>query len=155
MKPIAIHLAEKLEDLPSTGNWLLINNAAAELRRLQAEAERLNTTPPAQPAETAPKDFYTEFDGWNGKRVPVPLTDDELDLCRQWFDSTQDTNGDYLNVHDYALAEKLYLHLGLRVPYSVKHAIPPAAPTAQPAKAPKEYTRGNWFNDLENPHGNR
>jgi hypothetical protein len=31
---------------------------------------------------------------------------------------------------------------------------PPAAPV-QPAKAPKEYTMGNWFNDLENPHGNR
>ena len=39
------------------------------------------TTPPAaqpapvqpatwQPIETAPKDFVTEFDGWNGKRVP-------------------------------------------------------------------------------------
>lgn len=23
-----------------------------------------------QPIETAPKDFVTEFDGWNGKRVP-------------------------------------------------------------------------------------
>jgi hypothetical protein len=34
---------------------------------------------------------------------------------------------------------------------------PPAAQPApvQPAKAPKEYTMGNWFNDLENPHGNR
>jgi hypothetical protein len=39
----------------------------------------LYTTPPAaqpavpegwQPIETAPKDFCTEFDGWNGKRVP-------------------------------------------------------------------------------------
>jgi hypothetical protein len=37
-----------------------------------------SATPPAQPAvpegwqpiETAPKDFCTEFDGWNGKRVP-------------------------------------------------------------------------------------
>lgn len=23
-----------------------------------------------QPIETAPKDFVTEFDGWNGERVP-------------------------------------------------------------------------------------
>jgi hypothetical protein len=25
----------------------------------------------------------------------------------------------------------------------------------QPVAEPKEYTMGNWFNDLENPHGNR
>ena len=31
----------------------------------------------------------------------------------------------------------------------------PAPAPVQPAKAPKEYTMGNWFNDLENPHGNR
>jgi len=26
---------------------------------------------------------------------------------------------------------------------------------AQPAAAAKEYTMGDWFNDLEHPHGNR
>jgi hypothetical protein len=46
MKPIAIHLAEKL---------------AAELRILQAEVERLNTTPPA---------------------APVPLTDDVVQILK-------------------------------------------------------------------------
>ena len=64
------------------------------------------------------------------QQEPVPLTDDELDVCRQWFGSVQDTNVDYLNAHDYAIAGKLYLHLGLRVPDSVKHAIPPAAAPA-------------------------
>ncbi len=54
--------------------------------------------------------------------APVQLTDDELDVCRQWFNSVQDTNGGYLTGHDYVLAEKLYLHLGLRVPDSVKQA---------------------------------
>jgi hypothetical protein len=38
--------------------------------------------------------------------------------------------------------------------WKVEVATPPAAPV-QPAKAPKEYTMGDWFNDLENPHGNR
>ena len=60
----------------------------------------------------------------------VSLTDGELDVCRQWFNSIQDTNGGYLTGHDYVLAEKLCLHLGLRVPDSVKQATPPAA---QPA----------------------
>jgi len=59
----------------------------------------------------------------------VPLTDDELDVCRQWFNSIKDTNGGYLTGHDYALAEKLHMHLGLRVPDSVKQA----ATAAQPA----------------------
>ena len=37
------------------------------------------------------------------------------------------------------------------------YTTPPAAQPApvQPVAAPKEYTMGNWFNDLENPHGNR
>jgi hypothetical protein len=61
-------------------------------------------------------------------RPAVPLTDDELDVCRQWFNSIKDTNGGYLTGHDYALAEKLHMHLGLRVPDSVKQATPPAQP---------------------------
>ena len=32
---------------------------------------------------------------------------------------------------------------------------PAAQPAQEPAKASKEYTMGDWFNDLENPHGNR
>ena len=33
-QPIALWLADKLEDIPADGNWLTVNNAAAELRRL-------------------------------------------------------------------------------------------------------------------------
>lgn len=33
-QPIALWLAEKLEDMPADGHWLTANNAAAELRRL-------------------------------------------------------------------------------------------------------------------------
>lgn len=41
-QPIALWLADKLEDIPSfDGHWLTINNAANELRRLHEESERL------------------------------------------------------------------------------------------------------------------
>jgi hypothetical protein len=35
-QPIALWLADKLEDIPADGNWLTVNNAAAELRRLHS-----------------------------------------------------------------------------------------------------------------------
>jgi hypothetical protein len=72
-----------------------------------ATTAMLSTQPSAQPA--------------------VPLTDVELDVCRQWFNSIKDTNGGYLRPYDYALAEKLHQLMGLRVPDSVKQATPPAA----------------------------
>jgi len=54
------------------------------------------------------------------KNEPAPpLTTDELDLCRQWFNSVQDTNGGYLTPQDYVLAEKLYKQLDMRVPHSI------------------------------------
>lgn len=38
----------------------------------------------------------------------------------------------------------------------LREATPPAQPApVQPVAAPKFFTLGNWFNDLENPHGNR
>ena len=51
--------------------------------------------------------------------VAQPLTPEELDLCRQWFDSIQDTNAEYLEPSDYLLAEKLYKQLNMRVPHSI------------------------------------
>ena len=51
--------------------------------------------------------------------VALPLTPEELDLCRQWFDSIQDTNAEYLEPSDYLLAEKLYRQLNMRVPNSI------------------------------------
>ncbi len=50
----------------------------------------------------------------------MQLTNEELDLCRQWFDSVQDLNSAYLTQKDYMLAVKLYEKLGLRVPNSVQ-----------------------------------
>ena len=35
-QPIALWLANKLEDMPADGHWLTVNNAAAELRRLHS-----------------------------------------------------------------------------------------------------------------------
>lgn len=51
------------------------------------------------------------------------LTLDELELCRQWFDSVQDTNPAYLEQKDYALAKKLYERLGCRVPNSIEKGL--------------------------------
>jgi len=103
VKPIAIFLAEKLEDLPSTGDWLLINNAAAELRRLQADVERLNTTPPAAPLQKPLTDkhierIYHRYGGnmihcaraieravFAAQRQWVGLTDEEIDeIFNNW-----------------------------------------------------------------------
>lgn len=50
---------------------------------------------------------------------PEPMTRDELDRCRQWFDCIQDVHGGYLDQHNYALAKKLYTALGMRVPSSI------------------------------------
>jgi hypothetical protein len=93
------------EDIGSLSVGELLFFAKDLKKMLEKMLERQAATPPA---------------------APVPLTDDELDVCRQWFNSVKDTNKNYLTGHDYALAEKLHMHLGLRVPYSVKHAIPPA-----------------------------
>ncbi len=62
--------------------------------------------------------------GWDAamhsaQPVALPLTPEELELCRQWFDSVQDLNGGYLTPLDYVLAEKLYKQLNMRVPNSV------------------------------------
>jgi hypothetical protein len=50
---------------------------------------------------------------------PEPMTRDELDRCRQWFNCTEDAHALYLDKHDYALAKKLYEALGMRVPHRV------------------------------------
>ena len=39
--------------------------------------------------------------------------------------------------------------------YTTPPAQPPVQEPVQPVAEPKEYTMGNWFNDLEHPHGNR
>jgi hypothetical protein len=52
-----------------------------------------------------------------------PLTDEQLDTVRQWFNCIQDTNGGYLAPHDYVLAKEIYERLGMRVPSSVETGI--------------------------------
>jgi hypothetical protein len=42
-QPIALWLADKLEDMPADGHWLTANNAAAELRRLYQLAQEQHT----------------------------------------------------------------------------------------------------------------
>lgn len=60
------------------------------------------------------------------------LTRDDLDLCRQWFNSAQDTNGGYLDRADYVLAERIYRALGLRVPSSITEPLGLPACDVQP-----------------------
>lgn len=51
--------------------------------------------------------------------VPQPLTDEQIDLCRQWFNAVQDLSPEYLTPADYALARRLYAERGMRVPKSI------------------------------------
>lgn len=45
----------------------------------------------------------------------MELTDEELHLVRQWFESVEDTNRVFLNQTDYALAIKIYENLDMKV----------------------------------------
>jgi hypothetical protein len=63
------------EDL-TPENYASVNNAidmlrtqAAKITQLQAEVEALRKDAEWKSIETAPKDYVTEFDGWNGERV--------------------------------------------------------------------------------------
>lgn len=47
------------------------------------------------------------------------LTNEELDLARQWFNAVQDLNPGYLESADYSLAAKIHEALGVRVPNSI------------------------------------
>jgi hypothetical protein len=58
------------------GHYMDSSDAKCQLMSFAERVRRLYTTPPAaavsepwQPIETAPKDFLTIFDGWNGERV--------------------------------------------------------------------------------------
>jgi hypothetical protein len=49
----------------------------------------------------------------------MELTEDELNLTREWFDSVQDLNPDYLEQKDYRLQVKVLRALDRRVPHDV------------------------------------
>ncbi|MFN1515295.1 hypothetical protein [Vibrio owensii] len=47
------------------------------------------------------------------------LSKKELDLIRQWFNSIQDVNPQFLAQDDYLLAKKIYEQLNVKVPNSI------------------------------------
>lgn len=49
----------------------------------------------------------------------MDLNEEELNLIRDWFDSVQDLNPDYLEQKDYRLQVKVLRSLGYRVPHDV------------------------------------
>lgn len=53
------------------------------------------------------------------KTHQITLSDKELNLFRQWFNSVQDCNPNYLNKEDYQTAANVYKLLGWRVPNSI------------------------------------
>ena len=44
---------------------------------------------------------------------------EQTNILRQWFDSLQDTNPEYLKQEDYELAAKLYKFCDMRIPESI------------------------------------
>lgn len=69
---------------------------------------------------------WTAPETWNpfrvdsGAGVDFPLKRKELDMIRQWFDSLQDVNPQYLRRADYKLAVRIYEQLGARVTNALK-----------------------------------
>ena len=51
----------------------------------------------------------------------MEFSEQELHLIRQWFDSVQDTNSQYLERPDYMLARRLYGALDMRLPDSIRN----------------------------------
>lgn len=48
------------------------------------------------------------------------ISNDDLDLIRQWFDAVQDLNPEFLTREDYVLAGRIYSELGIPVPTSIE-----------------------------------
>jgi hypothetical protein len=57
---------------------------------------------------------------WAAAGNPLPLTTEDLDRIRSWFDCIQDTNTGFLEQADFHLADRLYRHLSIRVPSSIE-----------------------------------
>ena len=90
MKPIAIFLAEKLEDLVGAEHWLLVNNAADELRRLQAKVDKLEA---AQQEPVA----WINWCAATGKRSVSFECESELASQPLYEGITQNTQDHYSN----------------------------------------------------------
>jgi len=57
---------------------------------------------------------YTE----TGKNIR--LSNEDLELCRQWFCNVQDFNPEVLNEKDYLLAINIHKYFGMRISNSLK-----------------------------------
>jgi len=56
---------------------------------------------------------------------------EDVELFRQWFDCCDDVNPIYLEQRDYKLAERIYNHLGMRVPNRIKEKTSPDVPQSK------------------------
>lgn len=55
----------------------------------------------------------------NHDKPRLDLCEREIQLIRQWFDSVQDCNPEYLERADYILARRIYDALSMRLPHSI------------------------------------
>lgn len=49
----------------------------------------------------------------------MKLSEEELELVRQWFNAVEDLSPKFLELKDYSLAEKVMVELGAKVPNSM------------------------------------
>lgn len=49
----------------------------------------------------------------------MKLSEEELELVRQWFNAVEDLSPKFLELKDYSLAEKVMVELGAKVPSSM------------------------------------
>ncbi|MFK3922138.1 hypothetical protein [Pseudomonas fulva] len=49
----------------------------------------------------------------------MKLSEEELELVRQWFNAVEDLNPKFLELKDYFLAEKILVELGAKIPISM------------------------------------
>ncbi len=107
----------------------LLRHIALELLKKQLAEQPAQQEPVAwitKDGEIYKHDCWPEYEARPlvfGDTSPQParaLTDEEIDRCRQWFESIQDTNKGFLNWHDCVLAVKLYSTIGMRIPDGLK-----------------------------------
>ena len=48
------------------------------------------------------------------------LTNEDLNLIRQWFNALEDCSPEYLCGEDYELAKRIYVALGVKIPKSIE-----------------------------------
>lgn len=87
---------------------------------LMAEKDKLELTIQATVARIAQLET-----GCAEVAVDNVFSEEEIHLCRQWFDTMQDVlHPQRLQVKDYVLAAKLYRLCGMRIPNSIANKLP-------------------------------